>query len=111
MRCGEMCGGCHGRCVDEPTQDNPAMLECPVCNGTGCDACRDGMFSMHTCPKKFVGYEITEACNAAAIAEKGLWPVVGGSLDQSAWFVDFVQCLASETNRIDNERARRGYSD
>jgi hypothetical protein len=43
------------------------------------------------------------------MAIKGLLPIAGGTLDQSAWFIDLMQTLESEQNRIDNERAAKQW--
>lgn len=87
------------------------MFECPTCQGIGCSDCEDGAWRLTQCPKKFIGWEMTDAVNAMGIAISGLWPVGGGLLDQSAWFVDAVAVLSSEQNKIDRERMRRGHSD
>ena len=50
-----------------------------------------------------------EAINLAAYAMRGDWPIRGGMLDQSAWFVDLVSRLESEQNKIDKEIAERLY--
>lgn len=52
---------------------------------------------------------MTEFVNLATLALKGSYPVAGGTLDQSAWFVNAMQTLDSDINRIDNERHRRQY--
>jgi hypothetical protein len=54
---------------------------------------------------------MTQAINMASYAAKGHLPVVGGLLDQSAWFVDLWSTLESDQAQIDNEIAeerRRG---
>lgn len=40
----------------------------------------------------------------ACHAEKGILPVAGGLLDQSAWFVSVWSMLMNEQNAIDAER-------
>jgi hypothetical protein len=62
---------------------------------------------LQECPRRWIDQRIVEACNLAGIASKGLLPVSGGVLDQSAWFVSVWQMLESEQNRIDQERAKR----
>jgi hypothetical protein len=42
----------------------------------------------------------------ATHAEKGMFPVAGGLLDQSAWFIDLWSSLNSEQARIDAERMK-----
>jgi hypothetical protein len=50
---------------------------------------------------------MTDAVNLAVLATKGSYPVDGGTLDQSAWFVQAMQTLESDINQIDNERSKR----
>lgn len=38
------------------------------------------------------------------MADRGAWPVAGGLLDQSAFFVDFAQFAWSEVDRFASER-------
>lgn len=61
------------------------------------------------CPRAYVDAGMTELVNLATLALKGAYPVAGGTLDQSAWFIHAMQTLESDTNRIDNERHRRQY--
>lgn len=88
----------------------PIEIECTQCNGKGCNDCGDvGAWLLDHCPQKFIGQDMMEAINLAAYAMRGDWPIVGGMLDQSAWFVDLVSRLESEQNRIDKEIAERLY--
>lgn len=65
------------------------------------------MFEVEGCPKKYVGSEMAMAINYAAFAQKGQWPILGGTLDQAAWFVSLVASLDAEQNKIDVEEAER----
>ena len=47
---------------------------------------------------------MSAAINLAGWAMKGQWPIAGGLLDQSAWFVDLVSMLESEQGRIEAEQ-------
>ena len=100
-------------------KEYPVQMDCPTCGGAGvlrantdeqaeCDQC-DGMgrFDLDECPRKYIGQDLTECINYAAMASKGVWPVSGGLLDQSAWFVSLVQRLEAEMSIIDTERMSR----
>lgn len=50
---------------------------------------------------------MTDAINVASHASKGVMPVAGGLLDQSAWFFSLWNTLESDTNKIDAERMER----
>ena len=56
---------------------------------------------MTGCPNRFCS-DLIPAVNFAALFEKGLMPLAGGTLDQSAKFIDFCQGLALEEARIRN---------
>ena len=48
-----------------------------------------------------------EAINYAALASKGHFPVDGGTLDQSAWFIEAWKQLEQEQNTIEAEQMKR----
>lgn len=101
-----LCKACGGTCKDEPSAEMPVEIACPGCNEAGCESCGDtGYFNLTECPQRYVGGELTEAINMAGMCGGGLWPVAGGLLDQSAWFVDLWQQLQSEQNKIDQMKA------
>lgn len=52
---------------------------------------------------------MTEFVNLATLAIRGSYPIAGGTLEQSAWFINAMQTLESEINRIDAERYKRQY--
>jgi hypothetical protein len=81
------------------------LLECPICNGGGCDECDDGNFRLEQCGRNYIGSEILQAINLAAMADRHL-PQAGGVLDQSAWFIEVWNALTNEQNRIDAERIK-----
>lgn len=90
-----------------------AWIECPTCNetteidGEPCGDCGGrGRFLLNECPRRFVGYEITEAVNILSMCGDGCLPVAGGLLDQSSWLLSVWQHLRNEENRIDTERMR-----
>ena len=107
VRSGDLCKTCGSRCARD-FANGAVSLECPACNGTGkdsfgglCEHCDDGMFALTRCPREYIGIEITDAINLAAICGSGDWPITGGLLEQSAWFLDLKQTLEGEHNKID----------
>ena len=50
---------------------------------------------------------MTQAINLANYASKGLMPVAGGVMEQSAWFLEMLSTLESDQNKIDLEKAER----
>lgn len=114
-----MCESCSGQCQGVVSEEYPVQMECPICGGCGlvdaitdergeCGQCNGlGRFELAECPRKFIGQELTECINYASLASKGDWPVAGGILDQSAWFVALVQRLEADTNAIDKVRMER----
>lgn len=55
------------------------------------------------CPQKFVGGEIIDFLEYADHAKRGCYPVAGGSLDQTHWFLAASNFLANEERRVENE--------
>lgn len=62
---------------------------CPECNG-------EGEFKLTCCPGEFVTADAWDALEAAELYEKGLPPVMGGSEDQAAVFVDAARFAWNE---------------
>lgn len=84
------------------------MVACPACEETGCQRCEhQGYFYLSECPKQLVDSELYRMTRLAAYLENGLPPVAGGSLDQSAWFMEFVSTLQLETRNAEAELWRR----
>lgn len=67
-------------------------LECPLCNGKGCDHCDGGCFKLDGCPNSYAR-ELFPAIRLADLFEKGLPPIAGGTLDQSVSFLEFAREL------------------
>lgn len=107
MRCGQLCRSCAGSCGELIDEKNAPEIECPVCSGNGCEACDGGSFALTACPRRFIGLGMTDAINLASHASKGVMPVSGGLLDQSAWFFSLWNTLESDVNKIDAERMER----
>lgn len=51
----------------------------------------------------FIGGELTHAINMAGMCGGGDWPIAGGLLDQSAWFLSLKHELDIEVARIQSE--------
>lgn len=78
-------------------------------DGKKCEHCVKGVFELTECPRSFVGEEMTQAINLTAMCGKGDWPIAGGLLDQSAWFISLKQAMQQERNNIQaEEEAERG---
>lgn len=105
-----LCKTCGNKCRDAPSEIESLEIECVECDGLDeqCPACGgSGSWSLTECPRRFVGNAITETVNLISHAEKGVMPVAGGLLDQSAWFTEAWNRLTGEINRIDAERMER----
>jgi len=59
---------------------------------------------LYGCAREFIDHEISEACYYASMCGKGDWPIAGGLLDQSYWFVQLKAFRQGELNQIENER-------
>ncbi len=101
-----LCRRCGTECLDRISESEYVEVECPCCNGAGCDQCSDGQFRLTSCGRKFVGGEMVRAINLANMADRHL-PAAGGLLEQSAWFVDLWQTMGSEQALIDADRIER----
>lgn len=96
--CGQMGETCRTECDCKSRQ-----IECPACDGKGCQACnQSGSFYLDVCGHKYAA-EMGTLVHYADLYEKGLPPVAGGTLDQSAWFTDAAQLYWAETSKIKNE--------
>ena len=100
-----LCKRCRGsECLDKICESDPFGYDCPICDGTGCNHCEDGWNYLTQCGRKYTADLIT-AVNLATYAEdKGILPVAGGMLDQSAWFVSLWSALSNEQVSIDRDR-------
>lgn len=101
---GKLCKTCKpGKCVDCPTDREPATIECPSCGGMGCKHCdNDGSFDLTECPQ-IRTRETFDFVELADVYEKGLPPRIGGSLDQAQWFVSACRFFWSEKGTLKRE--------
>jgi hypothetical protein len=97
------------RCTKQCKEDLRSIeIECIHCKGEGCDACeKQGHFNPPECPKKYVGGDLLQAIDVAWMARDYGLPVAGGTIDQSAWFMDMLINFRSECNRIEVERQKK----
>lgn len=96
IRQGKLCRSCTSKqCKDLGTDREPIEIECPLCDGDGCDECEEGYLKIPDCPNRFCK-ELIPAVNMIELFEKGLPPIAGGVLDQSAWFIECVRTFQSE---------------
>lgn len=93
------------------TEHEPALIACTECGETGrdssgspCPHCQEGYWELKECPRRFIGPDLTDAINLAQWADKGVFPVEGGTLKQTSWFLDLVGTLKAEDAAIDRER-------
>jgi hypothetical protein len=100
-----LCKHCKpGKCIDCPSKSQPAEIECPDCNERGCSECeQQGYIQLTSCPKEFVGREISGLATYADLFWKGLPPIAGGVLDQSNWFIEASQVMAQKEARLKAE--------
>ena len=95
-----------GRCQNIVTHDQPAEIQCPGCEGAGCDECVNGYFLVTECPSNYIGSELIGDIRIVSASEQHL-PVAGGLLDQSAWWFQLRERLKSEEYRIQEEQSKR----
>lgn len=103
---GELCQ--HGSGCDLNEQAY-IFIDCPCCNGFGCEHCEDGRFKLTQCGIEYVGPEIWEAIRAASVAEHHL-PKAGGTMDQSKWFVDVWIAFSNEKSKLESEQLRKSMN-
>ena len=88
------------------TSEFPADIECPSCDGDGCQECDGGHFRLTSCPSQFIGQELIQDIRIVTSSEQHL-PVAGGLLDQSAWWFNLREMLKREESMIQEEQAKR----
>lgn len=106
-----LCGSCSAvQCRERGTPDEQLEVECPSCGGEGCDKCDEsGSFLIDGCPNEYCrGIVSTVEC--IDLFEKGMAPVAGGTLDQSAWFLAAVKTLRYDESIIKAERYGKRHS-
>lgn len=84
------------------TDAEPIEIECPSCNGGGCVDCKDGCIVVSGCPNKFCA-SISSTIPLIDLFNKGLPPISGGALDQSASFIAASQYFSAQENLVKAE--------
>lgn len=95
IRTGKVCKSCRSKCHELPTEHERLEIECPTCNGGGCDECEDGYVEIKECPKKYCS-EVIPALDLIDFFGKGMPPVAGGTLDQTVSFLQAARQLQSD---------------
>ena len=109
IQCGELCKSCGNQCAHD-YKEGITIIECPICDGIGtigktkCKSCKNGELHLTECPRTMVDAPMVSAINLAAMSGNEGWPVAGGFLDQSAWFMDLKKTLENDRNKIESER-------
>lgn len=84
----------------------PADVQCPECEGDGCEYCDEGFFKLTECPSRYIGNELISDIQIVSASEHHL-PVAGGLLDQSAWWFELRDRLKRDEMQIKAEREQR----
>lgn len=105
---GLLCRRCGAECCEGICESDPAELECPFCNGEECKHCVDGHIQITQCGKRYVDAALVKAINFSEHIDKGLLPISGGLLDQSAWFLSVWQALSQDKALIEAKRIKEG---
>ena len=98
IRQGGLCRNCTAsKCVDVATEIEPIEIECPICYGLddNCKECKNGFIKIDGCPNEYCR-EMIEATEVIDYFHDGQSPVVGGTLDQSAQFLEAARRLKTE---------------
>ena len=104
IRCGALCKACSDtQCRSEGSEQEPIEINCPSCEGEGCSHCNDGAVAITECPNRYCR-EMSSVTTLADMMEKGIMPVAGGALDQSAWFLQAARILERDEAKIRSER-------
>lgn len=106
VRNGKLCKRCGTECLEKICESDPVLVECPLCSGYGCEHCDDGDFRLTECARKYIK-PIMRAANIGWTSEKGFLPMAGGLLDQSAWFLEMMNALTNDQNKLDAEAMER----
>lgn len=102
-----LCRSCSATdCRSLSTEKDRIEIECPVCDGHGCSECKDGAFELDGCPNQFCSSVVT-SIDLFELFDKGLPPVAGGVLDQSASFIRAASIFRSEQHKVRHERSSR----
>jgi len=77
------------------------MIQCGQCDGAGCDSCGEvGRHIVKSCPRKLIDGEMWSMIGDFSISNDGLWPVAGGTLDQTQSFLNARAIWQTEVSRL-----------
>lgn len=104
-----MCGTgtCRGpaRCDRKPNAIEKMEIECTWCDGDpkGCDHCHYGRMEITQCPMELITPDIVGLLEDTELFYRGLAPVAGGVLAQSARFIEAARFVRATQNEVINE--------
>ena len=102
-----LCRSCtQGACRSLSTAESRIEIECPVCDGEGCKECHNGLYELDGCPNSYCS-KIVSSLDLFDLFHKGLPPIAGGVLDQSASFIEASRFFELEEVKVRNERSSR----
>lgn len=96
IRTGALCRQCTAKKCNPDYQY--AEIECPSCNGQGCEDCNEGLIRLSECPNRECS-DMHQVVTLSDLFDKGVLPIAGGALDQSAWLIDAFQIFKSDESR------------
>jgi len=100
-------------CVED-TEYKQDSIPCFTCGGedTNCSICHgSNIHNVYHCPRKFVKETHFEIVRTAARAKNfKIWPIVGGSLDQSRSFIQAFDLIVNEISNIEQEELKKNAS-
>ena len=106
IRCGLICERCTAKHCAE--KDEQLEIQCPACEGSGCEECQGGHFLLQGCPQVFVRplYDAIQVVDWWR--KKNVLPVAGGTLDQSTSFLNFCDAVEREDALVKAEHGGQG---
>lgn len=96
MRYGMVCNNCTAK---ECKDIDSVRIECPCCDGKGCDECEFGKVNVKGCPCQYIA-PVADISGLADLFDKGVPPITGGALDQAFSFTQAIRFLRIEESRI-----------
>ena len=94
IRQGKLCKECKPTQCNELGSDlEPNVIECPSCDGVGCEQCeKTGGIKIAGCPNVACS-QMAPTIDLIDMFHGGMPPIIGGVLDQAAWFIDAAKWL------------------
>ena len=101
LRNAGLCRDCKKECV-EIKADTTILIQCPSCDGCGCEHCTNGEITITECPNKTCE-DLIPAIELSDFFHDKQMPIAGGVLDQSAWFLNFARRLKYEDAAVKSQ--------